>query len=42
VTRVTLSLLVEDSDNSGFQQFSKIFNSPEPVELQKFLRVDFV
>jgi len=39
VTRRTHLLLVENSDNSGFQQFNKIFNSPEAVE---FLKVDFV
>jgi len=42
VTRVTYLLLVENSDNSDFQQFNKIFNSPEAVELLKFLTVDFV
>jgi len=42
VTRVTLLLLVKNSDNSDFQQFNKIFNSPEAVELLKFLKVDFV
>jgi len=35
-------LLVENGDNSGFQQFKNIFNSPEAVEFLKFLKVDFV
>jgi len=42
VSRVTHLLLVENSDNSGFQQFKKIFNSPEAAEFLKFLKVDCV